>query len=110
MKRIVCVILVLILCLSLACPVFAAEGQPSPSIPVTPGGDDGGNDGGNDGGSDVPGTTPSVPGDGDGEGTDAPYTGDEMGQQMAVYGGMMAVSLAAIVVLLIAFRKRSAER
>ena len=41
---------------------------------------------------------------------DIPYTGDEMAQQMVLWGAVMAVSLAAIVILLIASRKRNAAR
>lgn len=124
MKKLLSVLLVLVLCVVMMVPAMAADGLPSPEFPDVPGDNTPG--GGETGGfPPVPGCGyPGCPPDCDCPpdcpcydggvcefcGNGSPYTGDNMGTQMVIWGSVMAISLAAIVVLLVASRKRSAEQ
>ena len=116
MKKLISLMLVLLLCTALVCPVLAADGShflPSasfgedgppdePTIPDEPGTEPG--EPGTEPGE--PGTEPGQPGEDAG---DAPYTGDNSQMQMMVWGGVMAISLAGIIVLTVILRKRTSE-
>lgn len=83
MKRVLCLILVLVFCLSMACPAFATD---SPGH----GGDIGGGD------------QPAGPGTGTGVGN--PKTGDVIMMWVTV----MLIALIALVAAVVVFRKKFA--
>ena len=90
MRKIICLLLVLALCVGLCGTVYAAVNSPGQGgeAPTVPGGDVGGGDGGGSG--DVGG------GDGGGNSGGKPETGDN-----AAMGTWLLVMLAALVALVI---------
>lgn len=98
MKNVLCLILVLVFCLSMACPVFAVDSPPE--LPDVPGGCDCGGTCGPDcdcschGGS----------GTGTGGGIFNPKTGDVIMMWVTI----MLAALAALVATVVVFRKKFA--
>lgn len=110
MKKVMSLLLVLLLCSAMVCPVLAAEddfmpsssfgedGPEEPNVPGEPGEEPG---------------EPGMPGEGgeggEGGSGDAPYTGDDSRQQMMIWGATMGAALVGIVLLAAILRKRMAD-
>ena len=102
MKKILCLLIVVMMCVSLAAPVFAAEDdgftdsvvntEPTEPEETTAPTDGGGGDGDNDD-------------DDEDKDPDVPNTGDANGPVVMMWVGVMVLSAGALVVLLTTRRK-----